>query len=222
MYKHFLPSVVQTIAQEEVLDHKTFSLLLPRGDGDTGDIIFGDYDKDLSDGVLSTHPFYPGNATDWTIEATSASVSFLNGTSVTNQSFEGYTAILKTNYPWLVLPPFIGQSLVNATGADCSDSCTGCEVPCDEVTDLPVLTLNFGGHDFTIGGWDYTVKTGLQWPFCGYKEYCTLLVCGSDFFDNDKKVLVGSSFMKNLYSVYDTDERNVKCRLSLHSASSKC
>ena len=117
MTKHFLPGILETMAKEKTLDHNIFSLLLPRGDGDTGDLMFGDYDKAFFEGELSTHPLYPDNTTDWAVEATSASVAYANGTEAGYQSLAGYSALISTTYPWIDLSPHIAQSLINATGA---------------------------------------------------------------------------------------------------------
>ena len=216
MTKHFLPGILETMAKEKTLDHNIFSLLLPRGDGDVGDLMFGDYDKAFFEGEFLTLPLYPDNTTDWAVEATSASVAFANGTEAGSQSLTGYSAILSTTYPWIGLPPHIGQSLINATGADCSDSCTGCEVPCDQVAGLPELTLNLGGYNISIEAKDYVVRTKVTWPFCKNQEYCTILVEGSEIFEEPKKIVLGSSFLKSVYSVFDFENRAVKFAKAKH------
>lgn len=216
MTKHFLSGILETMVKEKTLDHNVFSLLLPRGDGYLGDLMFGDFDKTLFEGELSTHSLYPDNSTDWAVEATSASVAYMNGTEAGYQSLAGYSAILSTTYPWIGLPRHIAQSLINATGADCSDSCTGCEVPCDQVAGLPELTLILGGYNFTVGAEDYVVKTSLTWPFCKYQEYCTILVEGSETFEEPKRIVLGSSFLKSVYSVFDFGNRAVKFAKAKH------
>ena len=52
--KHFLPGILETMAKEKTLDHNIFSLLLPRGDGDLGDLMFGDYSRVSSRPTLYT------------------------------------------------------------------------------------------------------------------------------------------------------------------------
>ncbi|CAF9928767.1 MAG: Vacuolar protease A [Heterodermia speciosa] len=209
MTKHFLPGILETMAEEKTLDRDVFSLLLPRGDGDRGDLVFGDYDKALFKGELSTHPLYPENTTDWAVEATSASVMYANGTEAGYQSLAGYTALISTTYPGLILPRHIVRSLINATGADCSDSCTGCEVPCDQAAGLPKLTLNLGGYNFSIGAEEYVVKTRVNWPFCRNREYCAVLVGSDKLLEEPKKIVLGSRFLTSVYSVFDFGNRTV-------------
>ena len=216
MVKHFLPGILETMAQEKTLDFDIFSILLPRGDGDVGDLMFGDFDEALFEGEFSTLALYPDNTTDWAVEATSASVAYLNGTEAGYQSLAGYSAILDTTYPWLGLPSYIAQSLINATGADCSDWCTGCEVPCDQVAGLPKLTLSLGGYNFTLGGEDYVVRTSFAWPFCKIQEYCTILVQGGETPEEPKQIVLGSTFLKSVYSVFDFGNRAVSFAKAKH------
>ena len=106
--------------------------------------------------------------------------------------------------------------MVNLTGADCSDGCQGCKVPCDRLDELPHVTFNLGGHNVTITGEDYTVKTDITWPFCHYSVRCELLI-GPDHSKSleRKTILLGSAFLRGIYSVYDFDARSVHCRQSL-------
>lgn len=212
-----LPSPFSTLAKSGNLDRNIVSILLPKDDEDdiripSGNIMFGGIDEALYEGPMSTHPLYPPGTTQWHIEATSASVSHVNGTLIASESFHGYTARLHTHFPWTVLPPFIGSAILNATGADCSDSCKMCEVPCDKLHELPIITFNLGGHNITITGKDYTVKTDIWWPFCAYPgEYCQVNIgpSTSDGDQESKTIDLGSSFLRGVYSAYDFDARSV-------------
>lgn len=212
--RHLLPGILENLAEKKVLDENIFSLLLPHGDSGPGDIMFGGYDRDLYEGEMSAHPLHPQNTTDWTIEATSASIKFLNGSSAGNQSLEGYIADLVPEYPFIAMPPIIGSALINATDADCSDSCFGCEVPCGRVGDLPEWTINLGGHNLTLGGWNYTVRTKFTLPFCPMREYCTLLIDSTEHLREPwhSRMMLGSGFLKNFYTVYDWEKRAVHCK----------
>lgn len=212
-----LPSPFSTLAKSGTLDRNIVSILLPRDDDDDirvppGEIVFGSLDEGLYEGPLSTHPLYPPGTTQWHIEATSASVSSANGTLLASESLPGYTARLHTYFPYTALPPFIGNAIMNATGADCSDGCKGCEVNCSTLHELPHVTINLGGHNITITGEDYTVKTDIQWPFCAYPgEYCQVNIGpdGSDGGEESKTIDLGTSFLRGVYSAYDFDDRSV-------------
>jgi len=212
---HFLPSPFATLVKENVLDRNIVSILLPRNDDDLGDIMFGDLDEALYEGDLSSHPLYPSDTTQWQIEANSVKVSDQNGTVFSEESLPGYTARLHTFFPFIVLPPTIGEVVVNSTGADCSDGCQGCKVPCDQLHELPYVTFNLGGHNFTITGEDYAVKTDITWPFCRYSVRCELLIGpGANDYLEPETIDLGSSFLRGIYSAYDFDARSVQ-RMSI-------
>ena len=207
---HFLPSPLATLVEQYTLDRNVVSILLPKDDDDLGDIMFGGLDEALYEGDLSTHPLYPPGTTQWQIEANSAQVTDRNGTILFEEPLPGYTARLHTYFPYILLPPVTGKAVVNATGADCSDGCEGCKVPCDKLHELPHVTFNLGGHNITITGRDYTVKTDVQWPFCGYSVRCELLI-GPDGNENMEPNIIelGSSFLRGIYSAYDVDTKSV-------------
>lgn len=215
-----LPSPFSTLAKSGNLDRNIVSIYLPRDDSDDmrvlpGDIMFGGLDEDLYEGPLSTHPLHPPGSTQWHIEANSVSVSSPNGTLLASESLPGHTAHLHTHYPFTVLPPFIGGAILNATGADCRDSCKGCEVDCSKLHELPHVTFNLGGHNITITGEDYTVRTDLWWPFCAYPgEYCSVNIGpeGKDDGERSKTIDLGTSFLRGVYSAYDFDDRSVHCK----------
>lgn len=215
-----LPSPFNTLAKSKILDRNIVSILLPRNDdadmrAPPGDIMFGGLDEDLYEGPLTTHPLHPPGTTQWHIEATSASVTTANGTLIASESFPGYTARLHTNYPFTALPYYIGNAILNATGADCSDTCKGCEVNCSTLNQLPHITFNLGGQNVTITGEDYTVKTDIWWPFCSYPgEYCQVNIGpnGGEGDEESKMIVLGTSFLRGVYSAYDFDDRAVYCK----------
>lgn len=79
-------------------------------------------------------------------------------------------------------------------------------MPCDQVGSLPELTLDLGGYNLTVGGWDYTVKIQFTLPFCKVQEHCSLLIQGSEVYLGPKQVIFGSKFLKNFNSVFDMDD----------------
>ncbi len=212
-----LASPFATLAKSGALDRNVVSIFLPRDyDGDVrappGEILFGALDQNLYTGLLSTHPLYPPGKSQWHIEATSVSVFAANGTLLASEPLPGYTARLHTQTPFTVLPPLIGSAILNATGADCSDICKGCQVNCSTLHELPHVTFNLGGHNFTITGEDYTVKTDIWWPFCPYPgDYCQVNI-GPDTRGGEEKsktIDLGTSFLRGVYSAYDFDDRSV-------------
>ncbi|MCJ1460662.1 Vacuolar protease A [Mycoblastus sanguinarius] len=214
--QHKLPSPFATMAEKGNLDRNVVALLLPKGDRDLGDIMFGDLDSDLYEGELSTHPLYPEGTTNWQIEANSAQVVDQDGTIIFEEHFPGFIAQLHTSFPYTVLPPAIGFAILDATGADGSNDCHGFEVPCNKLSELPHVRFNLGGHNITLTGEDYAVETDVTWPFCAHSVYCTMLIApGHPDIYEEKRIELGSSFLKGVYSAYDLDSKSVyrRCRV---------
>ena len=212
-----LPSVLSTIKRSKALERNIFSILLPRDETDLGDLTFGAINTEMYEGEMSTHPLYPPNASEWQLEASAISIVDPNGTVIASEPLPGYTASLLSGYPFINLPLSAGHALYKASGADCSDECHGCEVPCDSLDQLPHIVFTLGGGNVTITGRDYTYKSEIVWPFCGNKgPYCTLLA-GTEAgrTDEEKRIWLGSSFFRGLYSVFDVDARSVHCKLTL-------
>ncbi|KAH0545103.1 hypothetical protein GP486_008472, partial [Trichoglossum hirsutum] len=203
---HVLPGPFSTLAKQGTLDENMFSLLLPLGDHDLGDIMFGGYDEELFEGELSAHPMYPSNTTHWQVETTAVYLEHPDGSTLANLSLAGFSAILEVGYPFIELPEKRGESIINAIIARGrgDDSCHTPHVPCDEVSDLPLLTFNLAGRNFTLTGEDYIVRT--QLPFCGEDVYCVPMVGETRSSD---VILLGSTFLKHFYSVYNLDKRTI-------------
>lgn len=213
--KEHLPGLLSTIKKEKVLDRNVFSILLPRSEADLGEIAFGAINDDLHEGELSKHPLFPANTLHWQIEVDFVAIVDQNGTTLFKQNLPGYSARLHTAYPFMLLPPAVGEHLINATGADCSDSCHGCEVPCDSLSDLPNIVFSLGGHNISIGGESYAINTDIQWPFCkAAGRYCTLSVQEPFEGEDPNKIELGWTFLRGVYSAYDFDSRSVYCKSS--------
>lgn len=212
--KECSPGLLSTMKKENILDRNVFSILLPKSEADLGEIAFGAINDDLYEGELSKHPLFPANTLDWQIEADFVAIIDQNGTTLFKQNLPGYSARLHTAYPFTLLPPAVGEHIINATGADCSDSCHGCEVPCDSLSDLPSIVFSLGGHNISIGGESYVINTDIQWPFCKAGRYCTLSVGETIGGEDSKRIELGWTFLRGVYSAYDFDSRNVYCKSS--------
>ena len=210
-----LPGLFPTMKQAGVVDQSIISMLLPRDGADVGEILFGDINHNLYQGPLSKHPLFPPDTSTWQIEGSSAAIVHQNGTLLFEERFPRYSARFHTAYPFTELPPAIAEALINATGADCSDSCHGCEVPCDAIPNLPNIIFNLGGHNISLAGDDYTIKSDIVWPFCKNRSYCTLLFYPGINVHEKKVIELGSSFLRGVYSAYDLDSRSIFCKYGI-------
>jgi saccharopepsin len=202
---HVLPGPFATMASQGTLDENMVSLLLPHDDRVAGDIMFGGYDENLFKGKLSAHPLYPSNTTHWQVESTAVYLADQSGRMLVNESLAGYPAVLEVGYPYILLPVLVGEKITNATTPDRDNDCHVPSIPCDQVAQLPHLTFNLGGHHYTLTGEDYIVRT--QVPFCGAKYYCVPIVGGASGVED--MIVLGSSFLKRFYSVYNLDTRTI-------------
>ena len=81
-------------------------------------------------------------------------------------------------------------------------------VSCDKISELPHLVFDFGGQEIALNGEDYIGEA--EWLFCFRGPYCSPLI-GSSLRD-DNTIVLGPSFLKKVYSVFNWDERTVLCK----------
>lgn len=211
-----LPSPFMGLVESNQLEKNSFALLLPYDRHDVGDLSFGTSHHEFHDDPFMAHPIYPANASSWQVEAPQMSMRHQNGTELFNFSFSGLSARLDTLLP---LVAWVSKEVIdrvfNATNTTVSeDDCRTPQVPCDKVSELPDLFLDFAGQEIVLKGEDYVIKS--YWPFCDPGgPYCMPMFGDIDalrgVMGNDTIVL-GSQFLKKVYSVFDWDDRTVSCK----------
>jgi saccharopepsin len=204
-----LPSPFQAMISQGVLDANMFSVKLPSPENDDGEIMFGGYNEDAFEGELSTHPIFPPNATQWQIEPNSVTLTSPNGSVLLDESLAGNTAILTTAFSYIMFPQRIGNMIMEHVPI-IDDDCWIC-TSCENVPSLPVISLNLGGREFKLRGEDYTVK-GI--PFMCDRECCFPIIGPNSEEADSTEIVVGSLFLKKLYTVFDWDARAVHCKFS--------
>jgi hypothetical protein len=80
-------------------------------------------------------------------------------------------------------------------------------VSCDKISELTHLVFDFGCQEIVLNGEDYIGEA--EWLFCFRGPYCSPLI-GSSLRD-DNTIVLGPSFLKKAYSVFNWDERTVLC-----------
>jgi saccharopepsin len=207
-----------------ILDENMFSMSFPRNETETGDLTFGGLNEDLFEGELISHPLSLQNTTNWQIHI--ESVSLIKGLDENDHdhawenSGSGYTALMYTSYPGIVLPFNLAQSVIGKIHPNRSDCTYAPVVDCDRVASLPSLQIGLNGQNVTLSGEDYVYKwitpdsTRCPIPI----EECALIIDsfgppgGRDEFPEDL-VILGTSFLKKVYSVYNWDEQTISCKL---------
>ncbi len=81
-------------------------------------------------------------------------------------------------------------------------------IDCEKRGTLENLTITLGQHDFTISPWEYTIEVDM-----GRKSQRR---CVSAFYPlpgyiDEKYIILGSTFLKAFYGVFNLDEVTVSC-----------
>jgi saccharopepsin len=200
------------MAKKGLLDRNVFGLKLSRGEGDPGEIVFGDINHDMFDGELKTLPLL-NNTKDleriqgrWKVSASSISIG--GGTA----SLEGYAALLESDFPLIALPGDLVMLLETHLGMEQIAPYAPKSIDCSKRDGLEDLTLTLGGHDFVISAYEYTIEMEKE-SWGGHR--CISVFLGMPEFIDEKYIIVGSSFLRAFYGVFDLDERTVSCEYFL-------
>lgn len=211
-----LPSPFTGLVNSGSLEKNIFSLLLPFDQQDVGDLSFGTVHENFHEGQLVSHPLHPDNATSWQIQAPRISVRRPNDSEVIIHELKSHAAKLSILFPHIALPKSIAAEIYEAINATAQEDCGNVmTVPCDRISELPDLVFDFAGQEIVLTGPEYIVETNELLCFSG--PFCEPLIVGLDennfnpLFGNGT-VFLGSNFLKNVYSVFDWDERAVSRR----------
>jgi saccharopepsin len=219
-----VPSPFRTMMANGILDENMFSISFPRNENETGDLTFGGLNEDLFEGELISHPISLQNTTNWQIHI--ESVSLIKALDENDYDYawgnsgSGYTALMDTNYPGIVLPFNLAQNVIGEIHPNRSDCSFAPVVDCNRVASLPSLQIGLNGQNVTLAGEDYVFKwttpDGTRCPIP--IEECVLFIDslpppgGHNEFPEDL-VILGTAFLKKVYSVYNWDEQTISCKL---------
>lgn len=216
-----LSSPFHTIVEQGILDENKFALRIPKEGNTAGDLTLGGYDEDVFDGDLVSHPLYPENTTYWNIQATSLAMTSREcgrDTILFNSTLSNHTAALRTTRPGIQLPSHLAQRVLWKINVKRS-ACTYHDiVDCDAVSSLPHITIGLRGQEVVLKGEDYTMRYEDDNPrFCQHpvKECWLLIEEAPNRADWPRDLIIlGTAFLKNVYTVFDWDRRSVSCELS--------
>ncbi|KAF2274480.1 acid protease [Westerdykella ornata] len=205
-------SFLSKLYSEPLLDEMIFSLALPRGLEDEGEIMFGGTNSGLYSGEFSTV-----DVVELDSGLSSSNVPWvLPSSNITLHTPTPYpvplpvdsVAVLTSN-PFIVFPKSLQvEDFYNVIGAEWINELWA-SVPCDRRPHLPDLTFEIGGHELTISGFDYTFEHRLDGP--DKKPACLLWIMDHD--DTglpDNAIALGPHFLKRFYTVFDFGERRVR------------
>lgn len=189
------PTAMETIQKTKALSSNLFGVNLQRArDGSTdGELSFGAPDGAKFQGDLSYSGLVSG-ASMWEIPIDDAKV---NGKWC---DLIGKTAIIDTGTSFMLLPPSDAKQLHSQIPGSQGDSETF-NIPCASQTPVQLV---FSGVPYPISPADYVGD-----PITDGSSTCTSNIVGRRPFGPDTQWLVGDVFLKNVYSVFDYDEKRV-------------
>ncbi|KAF2670853.1 aspartyl proteinase [Microthyrium microscopicum] len=180
-----IPPPVYNMIEQGLLDEPLFAFYLG-GTEDTSEATFGGIDESHYTGKLTYLPVRRKGYWEVSLD----SITFGKDTA----DFDDTGAILDTGTSLLTFPSTISELLNKQIGA--KKGFTGqYTIECDKRDSLPDLTFTLQGKDFKIGPFDYILEAGGS--------------CISAFTPMDipapagPLVILGDSFLRQWYSVYD-------------------
>lgn len=206
-----LPSPFMNMVSQGILDSNSFALRLrePR------EIMFGDINHDLYTGNFTRiplavqtkeHNIFKGG---WQVEAKSISLGY---DTRLNMSLEGYTATFSTGWAVLGLPWEVVSNFVAALDFE-NLMFMPPSVACERRAEMPDISINLAGHDFALSAFDYTY----EWPGEG-EVRCVAAFSAFELGPQEKTVVLGSSFLRAFYTVFDLDDQSIGCKFLPNNA----
>jgi hypothetical protein len=208
--------MLENMMTQNLLDRNMFSLKLPRGKGDGGEMLFGDVDHDQYIGELRSLPVLDNKKRTWAVDATSLSINDGEGLVL---SLGGGKATFETEFPFIGLPEKYVRILDEALGmVNAGKSWENIRsVDCSERKMLHNISISLGREEFVISPWEYTIETDMGDLGGGRR-------CASAFVPNEdggKDVVLGSAFLRAFYEVFDMDRKTVSCKYPLPALNCK-
>jgi len=201
---------LQNMKEQKLLDKNIFSLKLPRGQKDPGEVLFGDVNKKLFAGKLKSLPvindpkIYPQLRGSWAVPATPVCIG--NGTAYYEK---GCVASIESEFPVIALPEDHVLLLLKYLGMEHKGGREPPSINCSRRAVLENLTFKLGEHDFVITPWEYTIE--MQSTDFGGKRCMTALYPLPSYATN--YIALGTAFLKRFYTVFNLDEKTVSCKL---------
>ena len=194
------PSPWFNMVNQSMLDANLFALELPRGLQDWiglnrwGEISFGGISPKYASANFSSLSLSEYSDQVWAVEA--QSVTWHNETHPLHEDFTNLTLAGFDTTAWFIgLPGNWSQEIYASVEHQCGGFSLFCEIDCLQRRHMPDLTLGIGGHNFTIGPYDYAPE--FEGP--GKMRMCTFDIFPTeDQFPVDAIVL-GKGFMEAFY-----------------------
>ena len=187
------PQMMDALISSKVISSKLYGIHMNRNKDGTldGEMNFGEVNKDRFSGDINWSSAIDNDAGFWEINIADAVV---DGKAV---GLTGRTAIIDTGTSYILMPQSDAAALHGKISGFKQDG-ENFSVPCDSHASLQ-FTFNKVTYDISAADWKGAkLDSGL----------CASNIIGRKTF-GDKQWLVGDVFLKNVYSVYDFDNKRV-------------
>ena len=189
-----IPTFLQILQKNNVLKQNIFGMNLERAADGTndGEINFGVIDTSKFQGDLNWQNTV-GDLSRWTVP--------INGVLVNGHftlDANDRTAIIDTGTSYLYLPPSDAQPIFDAIPGEATIVNGSYVIPCDTNAEI---SLVFNGVAYNIPLKDY-----LGQPL---GSGCVCHIFPQDVVGDGKTWLVGDTFLKNVYTVFDVDQSRI-------------
>jgi Eukaryotic aspartyl protease len=207
----------QNMVAQNLLNRNLFSLKLPRGADDRGEILFGEIDHDLYVGELKALPLlsYDRNHSEetkgrWAVAAMRMSIG--DGSF----DFDDGVAVFETDFPFIGLPENYAMLLDQYLGMDNAGKSWEHlrSIDCKKRKMLENITITLGEEDFVISPWEYTIEVDMSDLGVSGKR-CVSAFMPKEGYGDDNYIVLGSAFLKAFYGVFDLDARTISCEFLL-------
>ncbi|TVY34349.1 putative aspartic-type endopeptidase [Lachnellula subtilissima] len=218
------PSIIDTMLRQGLIDRRAYSLYLNDLNASTGSIIFGGLDADKYQGSLLHMPVVPTRLSngsslylDLGVALTSFGITGQHGNTV-NLTATGFkeVAILDSGTTITLLPTSIVANMYKKIGAVDDTNGTGVVfIDCAILKQSPDLTFNYGfgndsGHSIVIpinevvfDLKDYLSDPDTKLPPLPFKDPCAFGIYDGG---STGPYLLGDTFLRSAYVVYDLDD----------------
>ena len=195
---------LSTMVSQRVLDKNIFGLRLPSDGLTEGELTIGGTNPNSYLGDLVTIPTTsetdPYLRDKWTVKARSA---WLGDGDNVKADLSGYVAFFDSGYPFISLPRDLTMDILRRLDAKPGNGLL-LTVPCQKRQVLPELTFGFHDANISLTAFDYTNEEDGE---------CAVMIDAHQENRNEQPYLrLGTSFLKGLYSVFDVDEKAIRCK----------
>lgn len=174
--------------------------------------MFGSVNADLFTGDI-TRLAVTNKTSDWFLTGnwqTEARFITVADSPKLSMSLDGYHASFTTAYASLGLPSHLVWNLIRELEFE-DIMFMPPSIPCERREELPDLTINLSGHNFTLTPYDYTY----EWEGEDGDVRCVgAFQPIPPEMEAGKEVLIGTAFLRAFYSVFDLGSLTVGCKLA--------